>query len=57
MKGDMNSNNLTESRFPLMVWDLDWGWLRTFMEIVERDIKKHRTRKPHLLNEIELELL
>jgi hypothetical protein len=57
MKDDMNSNNLTESNSPQLMSDLDWDWLRTFMEIVERDIKKHLAREPHLLNEIELELL
>ena len=57
MKGDMNSNNLTESNSPQLMSDLDWDWLRTFMEIVERDIKKYRAREPHLSNEIELELL
>ena len=39
MKGGMNSNNLTESRFPRIVWDLDWDLLRTFMMIIDRDIK------------------
>lgn len=53
----MNSNNHTESLFPSMMWNLDWNWLRIFMEIVERDTKKHHAREPHLLNEIELELL
>ena len=57
MKGDMNSNNLAESRFPRMMWNLDWNWLKTFMEIVEKGIKKYHAREPHLLNEIELELL
>tara|TARA_B110001454_G_C12554271_1_gene364914 strand:- start:271 stop:444 length:174 start_codon:yes stop_codon:yes gene_type:complete len=57
MKGDMNSNNLAESRFPHMMWNLDWNWLKAFMEIVERGIKKYHAREPHLLNEIELELL
>ena len=33
----MNSNNLTENRFPRMAWDLDWNLLRTFMVIVERE--------------------